>query len=329
MFDNFYWNMEDFRNRIKGYPGMENIHEELEIAYIGERISPLIVSPFDNCVATVWYSAYLAQKIMEKTTKKPFLYLIQDYETNFFPGSSLYALADASYLMNYAALFSSRALQQAFVTNNYGAFGSHSINYTYFNNACASTLLNKTEFISPKTERRFVLYSRPVVHRNMFELAALALCEAVKKGVFEADWAFYGIGLGDAVIRFEDGRALKQLPRMNLRDYQAMMAGFDLGLSLMASPHPSLLPFELGGSGAIVVTNTFGTKDQQYFDTLCKNVIARPPRLTDLVEGLEDGAARTLDRHARYDAALQMAYPREWSQTFGDEHRSFVKNCFG
>ncbi len=88
MFDNFFWDEAQFRVKLEGYPGMEALFDELEVAYIGERLAPLRVSPRDNCVATVWYSAYFAQKIISTTlSREPFLYLIQDYETNFYAGA--------------------------------------------------------------------------------------------------------------------------------------------------------------------------------------------------------------------------------------------------
>ena len=79
---------------------------------------------------------------------------------------------------------------------------------------------------------------------------------------------FYGIGLGEAIIKLDDHNEMKQLPRMSLAEYQNLISSFDVGLCLMASPHPSLLPFDLAGSGAIVVTNSFEVKNQSYFRAL-------------------------------------------------------------
>lgn len=339
MFDNFYWNEAEFREKLLGYPGMETLFDDLEICYIGERLAPLEVSARDSCVATVWYSAYFAEKIMKTTGQSaPFLYLIQDYETDFFPGSSLRALADRTYSMNYRTLFSSDALRRNFLSRRPGAFARPRValpgrprqpQSIAFNNACASYLPERSAFLHQPERRRLAFYSRPQVHRNMFELGALALAESVRHGILSPDeWDFYGVGIGDLTIDLGRGALLQQLPRMNLRDYQQSVATFDLGLCLMASPHPSLLPFDLGGSGALVVTNTYGVKDQRYFDRICRNVIAREPSLDDLLEGLQLAAVRSLDRSARYEAAFTMKYPREWEQTFGAEHRAFIRDTF-
>lgn len=330
MFDNFYYNEAEFREKLKGYPDMVNLFDEVEVLYIGERKAPLRVSPDDNCVATVWYSAHFARKIMDEIGRRPFLYLIQDYETNFYAGGSSFCVADETYRFNFNALFSSQALQKSFVKNKIGRFASGEVKHTYFNNACARYLPDPETFLAHDSHMyKLAFYSRPVVNRNMFELGALALCEAYRRGIFARNrWEFYGVGLGEATIRIARNVELRQMKRMNLADYQVAIGQFDLGLCLMASPHPSLLPFDLGGSGALVVTNTFGVKNQAYFNKLCKNVIATEPNLDDLVNGIAAAIQRIDDRETRLNNALGMRYPDDWGQTFGPEHVRFIKEAF-
>ena len=329
MFDNFYWNEAEFRVKLMEFPGMERLFDELEIDYIGSRDRPLAISPSDNCVATVWYSAYFANKIMECIGGRPFLYLIQDYESSFFPGGSLFSMADESYCFSYNALFSSKPLMLNFLTRSIGMFSVREPKYTYFNNACASYLPPKDEFIPTKSTRKLAFYSRPTVNRNMFELGALTLIESYRKGLFaEGHWEFYGVGIGDISIDLDEKSALQQMPRMTLKEYQVAISKFDLGLCLMASPHPSLLPFDLAGSGAVVVTNTFGVKTREYFAGLCDNIIARRPTLEQLVTGMGQAIHMVEDREARYLSAQRMTYPREWKETFSAQHSSFILEVF-
>ena len=118
MFDNFYFNYAEAKKKFKSYPGLENLFELLEVEYIGERKEPLRVSPKDRSLATVWYSAYFAQKIQKACDNRPFLYLIQDYETHFYPGSTNSLLADQTYKMNYHAMFSTSSLIDYFLLHN-------------------------------------------------------------------------------------------------------------------------------------------------------------------------------------------------------------------
>lgn len=111
LFDNFYYNAMEFEKSLKNYPGIEDLFDIMEIEYIGSNYKPLYVSKEDRVVATVWYSAYFAKKIMSVINlDDPFLYLIQDYEAAFYPANSLHCLAHETYNMNYNALVSSETL---------------------------------------------------------------------------------------------------------------------------------------------------------------------------------------------------------------------------
>lgn len=327
LFDNFYFDHEEFRQKFQEYPGMENLLDALEVDYIGERNKPLEVSPDDYCLATVWYSAHFAEKITKHLRANHFFYLIQDYETNFFPGGTLFSLAEQTYFMNYIPMFSTQPLQQLFIKNNIGGFNDRKIDSIYFNNACSASLLPQKEFISKneaKTKKKLVFYSRPVVNRNMFELTALAISEAYKAGIFNADeWECIGMGLGDGVIDLGDGHSSISLPRMTLKEYQETVNQFDICLTLMASPHPSLIPMDLAGSGAIVVTNTFATKKPDYLKGLSENIIPCAPTLPELLEGLKAAKLKSEDLESRYSNADNMSYPREWKDSLTQEHKDF------
>jgi len=333
MFDNFRFDADAFAKSFKDYPGLEDTLDALECEYIGERKDPLRVSPADDCVATVWYSAYLAEKIMRRIGGRPFLYLIQDYETNFYAANSLFALADRTYDMNYHALFSTTVLQQFFIDRDIGHMVSRGLKHIHFNNACASARPERRTFLARagnKNKRTLAFYSRPIVNRNMFELGAVTLIESVRAGILDPDrWEFRGIGLGSCVIRLTEDAELLQIPRTSLKEYQRIITDFDVGLTLMASPHPSMVPFDLAGCGTVVVTNSFLNKDQAYFEGLAPNVICREPHLPALMDGLAEAVARAEDVEARYQGALDMAYPRSWSQTWTDAHRTFVKEALG
>ncbi|MGI4860056.1 MAG: hypothetical protein ACRYHA_24650, partial [Janthinobacterium lividum] len=330
--DRFDFDIDYSREKLKNYPGMENLFDELEVAYIGERAEPLRVSARDNCVATVWYSAYVARKIMQVCGGAKFLYLIQDYETVFHPSGTQYALADASYDFNYSALFSSKPLRDHFITKKIGIFGEPDADSMYFNNACASVLQEKSDFIAYRNggkKKRLAFYSRPAVNRNMFELGALSLMLAARAGVFpKGEWEFIGIGLGDVVIDLGNGMKSSQMERLNLREYQNVISTFDIGFCLMASPHPSLLPFDLSGSGAVVVTNSFGVKDQAYFDELTQGVIVAPPDAEALVDALRIAVGEVENLEKRYEDAMAMKFPRTWEQTFTSEHVAYIQRVF-
>ncbi|TIV39064.1 MAG: hypothetical protein E5V91_11720 [Mesorhizobium sp.] len=329
LFDNFYFNLPEFKEKVLKYPGMERIFDELEVEYIGERREPLRVSEYDSAVATVWYSAYFAQKINLAIGKDRFIYLIQDYEALFYPANSLHAIADRTYEMNYHAIFSSESLMRFFVENDVGGIKSRNMSYTFFNNACSANLLPKEIFIHrnrSKEKKKIVFYSRPVVDRNMFELTALALSTAFRSGIFDPDeWDCVGMGLGEGVVELLPGVRSVSLPRMDLTTYIEEVASFDICLTLMASPHPSMIPMDLAASGCVVVTNTFKTKTESYLQSLSGNIIPAAPGLGEIVAALELAKFKSLDLEERYRLAKTMRYPRNWDQSLTSRHLNFLK----
>lgn len=333
MFDNFYFNFDEANKKIQNYPGLETLFDEVEVDYIGERRKPLEVSEHDTSLATVWYSAYFAQKIQKACDGKPFLYLIQDYETHFYAGSSCSCLAQRSYAMNYYAMFSTKMLQEFFIQQNICDFNNRDIKYISYDNCCSCHLPTKQMFVNTYNghhRRRIVFYARPIVNRNMYELGALVLIEAIRRGVLqEDDWDFYGVGLGDADLQLTEERKLCQLPRMNLKEYTENISGFDIGLTLMASPHPSLLPFDLAGSGCIVVTNECYNKTQAYFDEISGNIICKEADLDQLVDGIAEAVKRVSDLDTRYYEAENMKFPKTWDETWTDEHKRWIRERLG
>jgi hypothetical protein len=329
MFDNFNFNEDVFRKLLKKTTGLETLLDEVELSYIGDRYKPLKVSSQDINVATVWYSAYFAEKISKLANNQPFLYLIQDYEAAFYPYNSLYALADATYTnMNYYGLVSSEPLFNYLKASGKCDSKFAARQMIFFNNACAHRALDKKFFIQRQRikTRKFVFYSRPTVDRNMFHLACLAIIKAFNEGVFDKshNWEFYGMGIGEVEIYLDRRKKLTQLPRMSLQEYEIAVQSFDVCLSLMASPHPSLLPFDLAGSGAIVVTNIFQTKTKEYFSNISKNIIAVPPNVDDLVFAIKEAVQRAELFAERYDAAIDMSYPKSWDQTWTREIEQFI-----
>lgn len=329
LFDNFYYVEDEFREALKKFPSMENLFELLDIEYIGSRLEPLVVSPKDNCVATVWYSAYFANKIAQLTGGRPFLYLIQDFEAAFYPFNSQYCVSRNSYDFNYHTLASSSALLE-YLKRNSIISNDESVKSLSFDNACSSSIYPENEFYveKKKAKKRFVFYSRPAVNRNMFEMAALALIDAYKNGAFDdGDWEFYGMGIGNTTVKLAEGVEVTQLPRMPLNEYEAVTKTFDLCLTLMSSPHPSLIPMDLAASGAIVVTNTFETKTPEYLTAISKNIIPARPDLYELSAALIEGVKRTDDIQARFENAT-VNWPKSWSETWTDKHRGFVMEIF-
>ena len=326
LFDNFAFYEDQFRAALKVTPGLTDLLEKVELAYIGAREKPLQVSAQDVAVATVWYSAYFAEKIRVACGARRFLYLVQDYEPAFHPHGSQFVLAHASYELPAIPIFSTRVLRDDFTAR--GLYpGQEWQDWCCFDNAIvrapnvAAALAHRRATVT----RRFVFYSRPGVDRNMFDLGALAIIEACRQGVFDngRNWKFFGMGIGMLEIYLNSSTKLEQLPRMSLDEYVQALSGFDVGLSLMASAHPSITPVDLAAAGVPVVTNSFGVKQASYFAAISPNIICAGPLLEDLVAALREAVRRSEDMEARLHGA-EVDFPQDWDQTWTKQHREFL-----
>ena len=95
----------------------------------------------------------------------------------------------------------------------------------------------------------------------MYELGLLALDRALAAGAF-AGWELHGIGTveGGRRIALGGGASMELLPRSSQAGYADILRAHDVGLALMYTPHPSLVPIEMASAGMVCVTNSFENK---------------------------------------------------------------------
>ena len=135
----------------------------------------------------------------------------------------------------------------------------------------------------------------------MFELGVLALSRALERGAFADGWQLHGIGSVRAGRRLDlGGGALMELhPRAPQAGYGDFLREHDVGLALMYTPHPSLVPLEMASAGLVTVTNTFENKTAEAMEAISPNLIAAEPGIAAIAAALEAAAARVEDVDAR------------------------------
>lgn len=237
-----------------------------KIVVAGDRFGFILpVAPNDRFVATAWWTAVFAnhiQKWQAETYALPepakFVYLIQDFEPGFYPWSSRYALAEATYhdTDRLIAVFNTGLLKSFFDAEGYKFKHAH-VFEPFFHPKLQQ---ESARLQSAKKERRVVVYGRPSVERNAFQIIIMALKEWVARNP-ESDWVFVSAGEAHQAISLGFGKRLVSLGKLSLNDYAAELAKSSIGISLMISPHPSYPPLEMAAFGMRVITNRFKTKD--------------------------------------------------------------------
>jgi glycosyltransferase involved in cell wall biosynthesis len=328
------FNPEHWKQEIKNYSGLHNFFDIIEVAYNFDRAVPVTVNPDDAFIATTWWTAHIAHKAVAKMRSDRFIYFIQEYEPFTFPMGTFYALAEQTYQFPHYAIFSTELLRDYFRQNKIGVFNEPNpqqgeLYSVSFENAIQRFTVDKHDLRERKV-RKFLFYARPEQHasRNMFEMGVLALVRVIEEGYFDRDvWEFYGMGSVSHIesIRLHGDVHLNLLQKMTLREYADLLPGFDLGLSLMFTPHPSLPPIEMAAAGMVVVTNTFANKTRERLAAISSNIIAVDPT----VESVKTGIIAALERVHNYEDRIKgshVNWSADWSRSFNEDIMSRIKS---
>jgi hypothetical protein len=311
-----------WRERVESYAGLAGVFDQVEVAFGRDHDAPLELSPDDAFIATTWWTAHIAQAALGQLERDRFLYLIQEYEPFTFPMGSAAALARASYDLPHTALFSTELLRDYFAAHGIGVFAAGGTagarDSASFRNAITPVGPVAAEDLNEAPPGRLLFYARPEEHaaRNLFEIGAMAIDEAVSGGHLQG-WELAGIGA--VQIRASDlalprsGAAVRLIPRSAQPDYARLLRSFDIGLALMYTPHPSLVPIEMCAAGMWTVTNTFENKDAAALAGISPNLIAAAPTVDAVAAALAEAEARRpqLDERA---AGSRVEWPSSWDE---------------
>lgn len=313
-----------WRQTVQSYSGLAGCFDRVEIAF-ARGSGRLEVNPRDAFVASTWWTAHLAHGALAELGRSGFLYLIQEYEPFTFPMGSWAALAEESYRLDHFALFSTELLRGFFRRREIGVFAAGASEgerrSLAFQNAITPVEPPDEAELARRRTRRLLFYARPEPHasRNLFELGLLALGQAARAGVFAGGWELRGIGSLGGLRRISlSGEAeLELLPRRAQGSYGELLREHDVGLALMYTPHPSLVPIEMAAAGLLTVTNTFENKTAQKLAEISGNLIAAEPTVGGIVAGLRVAAEGVGDPGRRVRGGA-VRWSRTWEEAFSD-----------
>jgi hypothetical protein len=253
---------------------------------------PLSVRQRDVFIATAWWTARGAFEIIEwqerffGTAPAKAFYLIQDFECGFYPWSTKYGLADATYRQpeKTIPIFNTDILRDFFLHNGYyheGFVLNPGINKTFIANVRPGE----------KKRRNILLYARPHAERNCLPFLDMLVANLVRADPdFWRDWQFLAIGerFDRAALRCTD--RIQVLGRLTVTDYARLSSESALAVSLMVSPHPSYPPLEMAAAGVLVLANTYSGRD--------------PAEMHDNIRSFTDFDINTAASHLRRMAEL-------------------------
>jgi glycosyltransferase involved in cell wall biosynthesis len=324
-----------WRRRLESYDGLAGFSEQVEVVF--GRESPAIeVSAADGFVATTWWTAHIARQAIAELGGERFVYLIQEYEPFTFPMGTYAALARDSYNAPHFALFSSELLRGYFRGHGIGVYAAGAAagdrDSAAFENAITRVPPPRAAELRARQLRRLLFYARPEPHaaRNMFELGVLALSQALQDGAFQRGWELRGIGTAEPGGRLSlgGGAELELLPRAEQHQYARLLAEHDLGLALMYTPHPSLVPIEMAAAGMLTVTSSFANKTPEAMTTISSNLITAEPTIESVAEALRTAAGQVGDCERRV-AGSRVHWSRDWNESFDERLLTRIEGWLG
>jgi glycosyltransferase involved in cell wall biosynthesis len=262
------------------------------------RLQPSLSFHPDECfLATAWWTAHLVEALRPAGFRRPgFLYLLQDYEPNFYAWGPEFADAEASYRLDFRPLFNTATLRDYFAALG---FGFATQDAPCFAPSIDIPLFAKGKRPPAPARRRLAVYGRPAVARNMFPLAVEGIERFLQQtGLVPSQIEILSVGMPHDHVALPGGHQITCLGKLPLEDYPDWLLTVDAGLSLMLSPHPSHPPLEMAAAGVRVVTNRFATKDLSRLTPAILSVDTTPQSVADgLARAWALGPASDADRH--------------------------------
>jgi hypothetical protein len=239
--------------------------DKIEAVHVCASGTPVPVGAKDIFLGSLWHSLPAALPLMrfQHETfgggRRPYVSLVQDYEPGFHPWSSAFMLARAAYDADWPRVF---VFNSSELARYYAAQGHRAAPSAVFEPVLNHELkMALTSAGPPAKERRILFYGRPEERRNCFFLARRALEIWSETYARAPQWQVASIGANHEPFPLAGAGQCEVLGKLTLSGYARELHRAGMGLSLMASPHPSYPPLEMAHFGALTVTNGFDCKD--------------------------------------------------------------------
>lgn len=296
------------------FPDHEEVSADIDssaprqiVAYSDRYGRSLPVGPGERWLATAWWTAFAAQSFAEWQSKEfagsgRIGYLIQDFEPGFYPWSSQYACALATYRPDRdIAVFNTALLAKYFEDQSLGYV--RQLVFEPSLNRAMRPALEALRDRPPARARRILVYARPSTRRNAFEL----LCEGLRAWGWSdpraREWEV--VALGELTADLDLGpMSIRALGKLPIKEYAELLSTSAIGLSLMISPHPSYPPLEMAAFGMGVVTNAYANKDLANSNPGIRSIIGVSP--SSIAAALQAECAQWESRNMR---SLDIAPP--------------------
>ena len=303
-------------------PDPNGVHRVLSTNGIALRVSPdltfvpvsgsdifLDVHNLDEFITTSWWVTYSTLRSIEP---ERVTYLLQEDERMFYPhGDDRLRCQETISRADIRFLINTRLLHDFLVADGLKNIAQCA---TWFEPAFPDAVFHSNTR-ETGAKRKLCFYARPNNLRNLFYRGIELLNDALLRGFLDPDkWDIVFVGKDIPRLTLACGCEPILLGTMAWDEYATFLQTVDLGVYLMATPHPSYPPLDLAASGGVVLTNRFGSKTD--LSDYSENIIVADLDVESLLEGLRQALALTLDAERRERNYAASGLGRSWSEAF-------------
>jgi hypothetical protein len=227
----------------------------------------------------------------------------------FHPWSSAYGLAEAAHDASWPRKIAFNSSELAAL---YAAPGHQVDDSLVFEPVMNGQLLDGLRAGPQEAKQRDILfYGRPADRRNCYHIGKTALEIWSRSYQGARAWRVVSVGQPHDVFPLPGGQDVVVRGKLTLDEYVSALHRSAVGLSRMASPHPSYPPLDMAHLGLVTVTNTFAQKvPDRWHDNIRTPTTGAPEDVADaLVQACRafDADAEAGPPRAVQDAPLSPA----------------------
>lgn len=238
----------------------------------------------DLFLTTSWWTT---TAVLKAVPADRVVYILQEDERCFYPiGTQSHG---ATEVMNHPGLrvvVNTEQLRQHLIATGVPNLAETGVSFE----PSFAAFLRPERVLGVGRQRHLFFYARPHNPRNLFDTGVAAIDAAIEEGHLPRErWRVHFVGRGVPAIDFSDGSRPVVHDDLGWSEYHELLGRMDVGLSLMASPHPSYPPMDLAASGSVVVTNRWPGK--RSLTAVSDRVVEAEPTVADLTKAIACAAA--------------------------------------
>jgi hypothetical protein len=256
---------------------------------------------------------FIASDAARQLNVTPYFH-VPDYEPDFNSAGSVRTFVRSAYDLPHRGLYNSRKLYEYF-RDVVAVEQTRDPGYRYvtFENPIKPMPWDRQTFRERhvgKEKKRLIIYARPepVGSRNDFALIIVALKKALQLGYFdESRWSFHGIGAMSSFPRVEltSQSIMEVIPKMPLKEYEEFLLQGDIGISVISTPHPGIIHFQMAAFGLTSITYAMDGRSSDWLTSQSKNLIPCHASIDGLCDAIVQAVERSADIDARYENAIR------------------------